>query len=53
MAGCDVCGNDCDKAFTVHAATGSDAFECAIHAPAPCRAHCARRSGVSGIGEPA
>jgi len=43
MAVCDVCGNDYDKAFTVHGPGGSgtfDSFECAIHALAPRCAHC-------------
>jgi hypothetical protein len=43
MPKCDVCGNDCDKAFTVTAAGRThtfDSFECAIHALAPTCAKC-------------
>jgi hypothetical protein len=35
MAGCEVCGNDYDKAFTI-----TRIF---------CCAHCARESGVRGV----
>ena len=49
MAACEVCGNDYDKAFEVHAG-GSvhvfDSFECAIHRMAPVCEHC----GVKVIG---
>ncbi len=40
---CDVCGNDYDKAFEVHAQGTShtfDSFECAIQALAPICDHC-------------
>jgi hypothetical protein len=40
---CEVCGNDYDKAFTVHMGSEEhvfDSFECAIHALAPNCAHC-------------
>jgi hypothetical protein len=43
MARCDVCGNDYDKAFEIHAAGRRhtfDSFECAIHQLAPVCAHC-------------
>src|SRR5690606_19500706 len=43
MAGCEVCGNDYDKAFEVTMGGEThtfDAFECAIHALAPECAHC-------------
>jgi hypothetical protein len=43
MAQCEVCGNDYDMAFEVHA-QGSvhtfDSFECAIHRMAPVCEHC-------------
>ena len=39
MAVCVTCGNDYDKAFTIHTFEGKnltfDSFECAIHALAP------------------
>ena len=43
MARCDVCSNDYDKSFEVHAGGRRhtfDSFECAIHLPAPACAHC-------------
>lgn len=47
MARCAMCGNDCDKAFTIISAGGTqqvfDSFECAIHALAPTCAHCGCR----------
>jgi hypothetical protein len=49
MARCEVCGNDYDKAFEVHAAGARhvfDSFECAIHAMAPRCDNC----GVTVIG---
>lgn len=52
MARCDVCGNDYDKSFEVHAAGGTyvfDSFECAIHRLAPVCAHCDCRIIGHGI----
>lgn len=49
MARCEVCGNDYDLAFEVHAQGAVhifDCFECAIHALAPRCEHC----GVTMIG---
>lgn len=50
MARCEVCGNDYDKSFEVHAQGGAvhvfDSFECAIHRMAPVCEHC----GCSVIG---
>ena len=49
MAACEVCGNDYDKAFEVHAAGAThvfDSFECAIHRMAPVCENC----GVKVIG---
>lgn len=47
MAVCVMCGNDYDKAFTIHTHEGKsltfDSFECAIHAIAPTCAHCGCR----------
>jgi Rieske Fe-S protein len=43
MAQCEVCGNDYDMAFEVHAAGAVhvfDSFECAIHRMAPVCEHC-------------
>ena len=43
MAQCEVCGNDYDMAFEVHAQGAVhtfDCFECAIHAMAPICEHC-------------
>lgn len=40
---CEVCGNDYDMAFEVHAQGGVhvfDSFECAIHLMAPVCEHC-------------
>jgi hypothetical protein len=44
MARCEVCGNDYDQSFEVHAGGGVhvfDSFECAIHRLGPRCAHCA------------
>lgn len=57
MARCDVCGNDYDKSFEVHAGGAThtfDSFECAIHKLAPQCAHCGCRiigHGVEGAGK--
>ncbi len=43
MARCEVCGNDYDMAFEVHAQGAVhtfDSFECAIHRMAPVCEHC-------------
>jgi hypothetical protein len=43
MAQCEVCGNDYDMAFEVHAQGAVhvfDSFECAIHRMAPICEHC-------------
>jgi hypothetical protein len=43
MAQCEVCGNDYDLAFEVHAQGAVhvfDSFECAIHRMAPVCEHC-------------
>ena len=43
MAKCEVCANDYDKTITVTMDGRThtfDSFECAIHALAPCCAHC-------------
>jgi hypothetical protein len=43
MARCEVCGNDYDMAFEVHAQGAVhvfDSFECAIHRMAPICEHC-------------
>ena len=43
MARCEVCHNDYDKSFEVHAAGEMhvfDSFECAIHRMAPICEHC-------------
>jgi hypothetical protein len=43
MPTCEVCGNDYDKSFEVHAAGAThvfDCFECAIHLMAPTCEHC-------------
>jgi hypothetical protein len=43
MARCEVCGNDYDMAFEVHAQGAVhvfDSFECAIHGMAPECEHC-------------
>jgi hypothetical protein len=43
MALCEVCGNDYEMAFEVHAQGAVhvfDSFECAIHLMAPTCAHC-------------
>ena len=49
MAQCEVCGNDYDMAFEVHAQGAVhvfDSFECAIHLMAPICEHC----GVKVVG---
>ena len=49
MARCEVCGNDYDKTFEVHAAGAThtfDSFECAIHRMAPVCERC----GIQVIG---
>lgn len=46
MATCEVCGNDYDKSFQVHAGGEQhtfDSFECAIHMMAPVCKHCGCR----------
>ena len=43
MARCEVCGNDYDMSFEVHAQGAVhvfDSFECAVHAMAPVCEHC-------------
>ena len=43
MARCEVCGNDYDMSFEVHAqgaVHAFDSFECAIHRMAPVCEHC-------------
>jgi hypothetical protein len=52
VARCEVCGNDYDKAFEVHAAGAAhvfDSFECAIHAMAPVCEHCGCKVVGHGI----
>ena len=52
MAGCEVCGNDYDKAFEVTVAGTShtfDSFECAIQALAPQCNHCGCRIIGHGV----
>ena len=52
MARCEVCGNDYDKSFEVHAGGGRhkfDSFECAIHRLAPSCDHCGCRIVGHGI----
>lgn len=56
MATCEVCGNDYSRTMTITVdgsaeRTGRvfDSFECAIAAPAPSCAHCARRAGSTGV----
>ncbi|MFF4416940.1 hypothetical protein ACFYY8_30845 [Streptosporangium sp. NPDC001559] len=49
MARCEVCGNDYDMSFEVHAQGAVhvfDSFECAIHRMAPVCEHC----GVKVVG---
>jgi hypothetical protein len=56
MARCEVCHNDYDKSFEVHAAGAVhtfDSFECAIHRMAPICEHCECKvigHGVEGDG---
>lgn len=52
MPQCEVCGNEYDKTFEVHARDGShvfDCFECAIHRLAPTCAHCGCRIVGHGV----
>ena len=53
MAACEVCGNDYDKSFQVHAHDGRkhtfDSFECAIQALAPTCSHCGCRIIGHGV----
>jgi hypothetical protein len=52
VAICEVCGNDYDKAFEVHAADAVhvfDSFECAIHRMAPICEHCGVKVAGHGI----
>ena len=52
MATCEVCGNDYDMAFEVHAAGAVhtfDSFECAIHKMAPVCGHCGCRIVGHGV----
>jgi hypothetical protein len=52
MARCEVCGNDYDKAFSVHRdgeAHVFDSFECAINALAPSCEHCGCRVIGHGV----
>ena len=57
MARCEVCGNEYDKAFEVHAAGAVhtfDSFECAIHLMAPVCERCGVKfigHGVEGDGK--
>ena len=54
MAQCEVCGNDYEMAFEVHAQGAVhvfDSFECAIHLMAPTCTHCGCK--VIGHGLPA
>ncbi|MFD0890900.1 hypothetical protein ACFQ08_40670 [Streptosporangium algeriense] len=49
MARCEVCGNDYDMSFEVHAQGAVhvfDSFECAVHRMAPVCEHC----GVKVVG---
>ena len=54
---CEVCGNEYDKTFEVIRGGHShvfDCFECAVHALAPCCAHCGCRilgHGMESVGE--
>jgi hypothetical protein len=46
MAQCEVCGNDYEMAFEVHAQGAVhvfNSFECAIHLMAPICTHCGRK----------
>ncbi len=52
MALCEVCGNDYDMAFEVHAQGAVhvfDSFECAIHRMAPVCEHCRCRIIGHGV----
>ncbi|WP_250281009.1 MULTISPECIES: hypothetical protein [unclassified Frankia] len=51
MGSCEVCGNDYEMSFEVHAQGNVhvfDSFECAIHAMAPVCEHCGVK--ISGHG---
>ncbi|MFC7649309.1 hypothetical protein [Streptosporangium lutulentum] len=52
MAQCEVCGNDYDMSFEVHAQGAVhvfDSFECAIHRMAPVCEHCGVRIAGHGV----
>ena len=52
MAQCEVCGNDYDQAFEVHASGAVhvfDSFECAIQKLAPACGHCGCRILGHGV----
>ena len=52
MAECEVCGNDYEMAFEVHAQGAIhvfDSFECAIHKMAPVCEHCGCRVIGHGV----
>ncbi|WP_371784126.1 hypothetical protein [Streptosporangium subroseum] len=52
MAQCEVCGNDYDMSFEVHAqgvVHVFDSFECAIHRMAPVCEHCGVRIAGHGV----
>jgi hypothetical protein len=52
MAQCEVCGNDYDLSFEVHAQGAVhtfDSFECAIHAMAPVCDHCGVKIAGHGL----
>lgn len=52
MAQCEVCGNEYDKAFEVHAAGAVhvfDCFECAVHRMAPVCEQCGTRVMGHGV----
>lgn len=52
MARCEVCGNDYDMSFEVHAQGAVhvfDSFECAIHRLAPLCEHCGCRIVGHGV----
>jgi Rieske Fe-S protein len=57
MARCEVCGNDYDMSFEVHAQGAIhvfDSFECAIHRMAPVCEHCGCKvigHGVQAAGQ--
>ncbi|HWB70703.1 MAG TPA: hypothetical protein VG452_00670 [Egibacteraceae bacterium] len=52
MARCEVCGNDYDRSFEVHAQDAVhvfDSFECAIHAMAPACEYCGVKIAGHGV----